>query len=381
MIVAHFIDVGQGNMVLLQLADGTTMLCDCNVTDENATRVLGYLGTVLPRQGIDIFVNSHREADHMRGAKRVHESFPISTIWDSGVTGVTTDSMEYGEYMALRLRVPRCVPVARRTYYDFGTTRVRIMNSKNDDLPDDPNAQSVVIKVENWYGGHIVNSLMLTGDSDTRTWERSIIPFYGEQVTSTVLMGSHHGADDFVREPNGDLYLQNMRAIRPRVTVVSVGDNSYGHPDPFSLLVYNLFSMGADWVIGGPARLKVLRTDLHGTLRLQLHDNGSWVINWYGPSPRAVPDFISALMRLGDGRGRVLPNFAPSLSDILGQIPAPTQPWAAARLFGPPFLSGLLDIAPGATGRPAPLPFALGPGEPSLADILADLLKRPPGLG
>jgi hypothetical protein len=254
------------------------------------------------------------------------------------------------------------------------------MNSKNDDLPDDPNAQSVVLKVENRCGGHIVNSLMLTGDSDTRTWERSIIPFYGEQFTSTVLMGSHHGADDFVREPNGELYLQHMRAIHPRVTVVSVGDSSYGHPDPFSLFVYNLFSAGADWVIGGPAGLKVLRTDLHGTLRLQLYDNGSWVINWYGPSPRAIPDLISALMRLGDARGRALPNFSPSLSAILGQFPSPNPPSAAEHLFGLPLLSGLSDIAPGTTGRLAALPFALGPAEPNLADILANFLKRPPRL-
>jgi beta-lactamase superfamily II metal-dependent hydrolase len=70
-LIAQFIDVGQGNMVLLQLGNVTTMLYDCNVTDENANRVLGYLGAVLPRRGIDFFANSHREADHIaRGQAR-----------------------------------------------------------------------------------------------------------------------------------------------------------------------------------------------------------------------------------------------------------------------------------------------------------------------
>src|SRR3972149_6338711 len=93
--IVHFIDVGQGNMTLLQLADGTIMLYDCNVTEDNAERVLAYLAKVLPRHAIDIFVNSHRDADHMRGIRRIHRVYPVGKVWDSGGTGDTPDSPEY----------------------------------------------------------------------------------------------------------------------------------------------------------------------------------------------------------------------------------------------------------------------------------------------
>ena len=39
----HFVDVGQGNMTLIQLDDGKIFLYDCNVTEENKDAVLGYV--------------------------------------------------------------------------------------------------------------------------------------------------------------------------------------------------------------------------------------------------------------------------------------------------------------------------------------------------
>ena len=123
--VVHIIDVGQGNMILLLLEDGTVVLYDCNVTDANASKVLEYLRKVLPKPSIDIFVNSHRDADHMRGVQRVHTVFPLKKVWDSGVTGGTPDSPEYRQYMQFRRNVGfREVEAMKR--WDFGSTRLRI---------------------------------------------------------------------------------------------------------------------------------------------------------------------------------------------------------------------------------------------------------------
>ena len=38
--VVHFIDVGQGNMSLIECADGSKFVVDCNVTEANRDRVL-----------------------------------------------------------------------------------------------------------------------------------------------------------------------------------------------------------------------------------------------------------------------------------------------------------------------------------------------------
>jgi beta-lactamase superfamily II metal-dependent hydrolase len=36
----HFVDVGQGNMVLISADDGSRFVFDCNITQDNETRVL-----------------------------------------------------------------------------------------------------------------------------------------------------------------------------------------------------------------------------------------------------------------------------------------------------------------------------------------------------
>ena len=63
-LVAHFLDVGCGNMTLLLFPNGITYLYDCNVTDGNEEDVLSYLATAMgSRTSLDVFICSHRDAD------------------------------------------------------------------------------------------------------------------------------------------------------------------------------------------------------------------------------------------------------------------------------------------------------------------------------
>ena len=271
----HFVDVGQGNMTLLRLPNGEVMLYDCNVTDDNARYVLGYLGKYLARgQSIDIFVNSHRDADHMRGVKRIHERFPIQHVWDSGVTGGTPDCTEYKEYMSLRREVGY-TEIEPRKRWSKGAARLRVMNSKNDDLPDNPNAQSIVIKVEHQHAnaGDAFSSTLLTGDTDAITW-KDIQRHYPERdLSCSILLASHHGSLSFFDDPSDDrhYFTNHMQAMSPAITIISVGkDNPHGHPAPKSIELYEKYSQGSK------QGKKIMRTDEHGSLRLELKDEGGW---------------------------------------------------------------------------------------------------------
>ena len=274
--VIHFIDVGQGNMTLLQLDNSKVMLYDCNVTNNNENKVLNYLGTVLGWDTpIDIFVNSHRDADHMRGIKKVHHYFPIQKIWDSGVTGNTTNSAEYLDYMDLRRRVG-FREVERRKRWSFGKTVLRVMNSKNGDIEDDPNAQSIVIKAQhtNKQASNL-SSVLLCGDTDAQTWRYSILNFYEEKDLNTeILLASHHGSNSFFDDPNDDeyYYTDHLEMIKPAMTIISVGKNTHGHPDKKALEFYESYSRGSQ------KGNKIKRTDQHGTIKLMLKDEGGWTL-------------------------------------------------------------------------------------------------------
>ena len=146
MVERHFINVGFGNMTLIKFPNGTTYCYDCNITDENEDDVFAYLKKAMGgRTSIDVFVCSHRDADHMRGIKKLHKKYPISVIRDGGVPGTTTDSTEYREYMDLRRQLAGD-DIKARTHRRVGEAVIHWMNSKDEDFSD-ANDQSIVMKV------------------------------------------------------------------------------------------------------------------------------------------------------------------------------------------------------------------------------------------
>jgi beta-lactamase superfamily II metal-dependent hydrolase len=92
-----------GNMVVILLPTELNYVYDCNITTDNKNTVLGYVKKIIGAKGvIDVFINSHRDADHMRGIKDLHEAHTIKKIWDTGVSGTSTDTQEYKDYMDLK---------------------------------------------------------------------------------------------------------------------------------------------------------------------------------------------------------------------------------------------------------------------------------------
>ena len=216
--IIHFIDVGQGNMVLIETASGRKFVFDCNITDENEEPVLGYVSSQIGKgKQLYAFICSHRDADHIRGVKKLHARFPVREIWDSDYPGTTTDTPEYRAYMDLRRKVGSQIK-KRETYKDYGRTRFNYLSAKDDRLPSNANAQGIIIKVEHRSanGYRSLESAMLTGDSDARTWLHGVMVDYTKtQVSSSILMAAHHGSITFFDDPDDDenYYTAHMQAI------------------------------------------------------------------------------------------------------------------------------------------------------------------------
>ena len=272
----HFIDVGQGNMVLIQCADGTNLVVDCNITGDNQDRVLDYVGKQIGSQGqIGAFICTHRDADHMRGVRDLHQRFPIGEVWDSGYQGTTTDSDEYKAYMQLRRDVGNRV-IKGQTRDDFGRTRLRYLSAQDNRLPKDANDQGLVLKVEERSAdmAQVLASAILPGDSSYAVWKDGIMKDYPNSVSCDILMAAHHGSLTFFDDPGScDNYVAHIQAMKPAMTVISVGkDNGYGHPDPTALALYRKHSTGSN------KGNKVFRTDEQHTMKLVLKDDG-WTLS------------------------------------------------------------------------------------------------------
>jgi beta-lactamase superfamily II metal-dependent hydrolase len=251
-------------MTLIVLPDDSIFMYDCNLTEENSEDVLSYLRKVIGDRGINVFINSHRDADHMRGVTDLHAEHQIEQIWDSGEPGTTTDSPEYEAYMRLRNSVP-CLEIRAREYWTRGEAKLRCMNSKWEDYSD-PNEQSLVFKIE-----YKTSSVMLAGDTNARPWIEKILPYYGDiDLKSSILLASHHGSWAFFEDSEDRIYTQHISKIHPEMTIVSVGPNVNDLPDPKAMELYEKYSTGSD------RGNKIYTTEEKGTIRLTLKEEGGW---------------------------------------------------------------------------------------------------------
>jgi len=269
MISFHFLNIGQGNMAVGIFPDNKVLVYDCNITNENEKYVSNYLAKIMPKTSIDVFVNSHRDADHMRGIKKLNEKYPISALWDSGVSG-NIETPEYKEYMDFRRNIRYLEEVGPNRYWTEYPD-LKIINGKREDL-DDPNSQSIVLHVN--YNG---SSILLAGDTGVSSWRDYIIPELDNQINSLVLFASHHGSHTFFNEDkeNNEDFTQHLALIKPAITIISVGeDNPHDHPHDEALAHYENLCYGAN---NGQ---KIFRTDQHGNMKVELHGLGTGWIYW-----------------------------------------------------------------------------------------------------
>ena len=272
----HFLDVGQGNMALVECANGANFVVDCNITEDNKERLVKYLNDIVGKgSSLNAFICTHRDADHMRGINILHDHFPVKKIWDSGYPGTSNDTPEYRAYMRLRRDVGWRV-IKRRTYLDFGRTRFQFLSARDDRLPREANEQGIVLKVEQRTAdmSGVRSSAILTGDGGAPKWKYGIMEDYSARdVSCSILLAGHHGSITFLDDPadGKNYYTSHVEAMEPAMVVVSVGkDNPYNHPDKKAVELYR------EYATGSQTGKKIFRTDRQGTIKLTLKSGGGW---------------------------------------------------------------------------------------------------------
>jgi len=265
----HFLDVGCGNMTLWSFPDGTTWVCDCNITEDNEDAVMRYLAKAMSgRRTIQAFICSHRDADHMRGIKKLHKAYPLGGIWDNGVEGTTTDSPEYREYMDLRRQLKHG-EIAAGSSNTVGEVLVSWLHSKDDNYSD-ANDQSIVAKID--FKG---SSVLFAGDTSYAPWKDKLVRRHGASLKSNILLAAHHGSITFFDDPSDtqNYYIAHMQKIAPAMTLISVGPNVHGLPDQKTVELYAKHSSGSD------QSNKVFTTEEKGNMKLVLKGGGAWALN------------------------------------------------------------------------------------------------------
>ncbi len=247
-LTLHFIDVGQGDSVLIQSPSGQNVLVDGGRRDDD---VLTYLQSVGVTK-LDLVIASHADADHIGGLEAVVRYYQPPLFLDNGLPH-PTQTYE-GLLRAVRDAGSQLVPPTARRI-GLGDASLQVIPPP-DDPSLDSNNHSVGVVVS--YGEF---DAALTGDAEQAefAWWLRHVPELLKPVE--VYKAAHHGS------ANGDSP-DSVETFSPEAVVISAGlDNSYGHPSAEALALYD--SVGA----------QVYRTDLQGTIIVTAKADGTYQVN------------------------------------------------------------------------------------------------------
>lgn len=202
-----FLDVGQGDAVLLQVPEGA-VLVDQGPPEAKVAQQLRGLGV----RRLAAVVLTHPQRDHIGGAETVIRRLAVDRVLDPRLAA----SGPY-ERAALAAAADRGVDVAETRAGDalrLGRLRLRVLWPDRAGSPtEDPNRLPVVLLAT--YGE--VDAL-LTADAETDVTARLL----SRRVE--ILKVAHHGSAD----PG---LASELRELRPAIAVISCGrGNDYGHP-------------------------------------------------------------------------------------------------------------------------------------------------------
>lgn len=223
-----FVDVGQGDCMHIK-ADGKNILIDGGGSaDYNVGK--NKLKPYLLKNGVanlDAAIATHRHTDHYKGLTELRETLNEFEIYTEMTAG-------------------RKISLSKEVYLET----LWPLSLEEGELQEENKDCSVFMLHYNGY------KTLITGDLDSEG-EAEMLRYYGESdaLKADVLKVGHHGSKTSTSA-------EFLQAASPKVAVIQVGQNNYGHPTAETLQVLE------------ESGCLTLRNDLHGAVGIRFDKDG-----------------------------------------------------------------------------------------------------------
>ena len=211
-LTVKYIDVGQGDAILIKTPNNKAMMIDTGPSESEA-ELLKYLKTEKIKS-VDVLMLSHPHEDHIGNASKIIKTIPVKSIY---MTKFTTTTKVYKEMLQTikDKKIKATLPVAGSSFNLDTGVKVTILGPNNTKYKD-LNNSSIVCKIS--YGS---TSFLFTGDAEDEA-QKEILE-KGYDLKSTVIKIPHHGGDNTT-----DNFI---KVVNPKCAVICVGaNNQYHHP-------------------------------------------------------------------------------------------------------------------------------------------------------
>ena len=288
-----FMDIGQGDSILIEFPDGKNMLIDAG-DKRNASKAVfdKYLkGKDGNKLKLDYCVTTHSDSDHIGMMDYIYQEYDVGKSYRPYVYSTYKDSSVFDSTFNAGINIKASSQIYYKylqgvydegTYWEFFNDDSDFTNSFTDSTGNEysykvdfvmpyvssnlegfsnfktPNDFSAIIMLE--YAGKRV---LFTGDIENETGKNSsenlFVKYYSNNpgvVDCDVLKVAHHGSDSSTSS-------QFLSIVKPEYSVISCGlSNKHRHPVGSTL--NNLIT----------ANSKIYRTDLQGTITLMINASG-----------------------------------------------------------------------------------------------------------
>lgn len=233
LIKIHYIDVGQGDSIFIELPNKKTMLIDAGESSKGkiASSYISNLGYYK----IDYIVGTHPHTDHIGGLAHIINSFDIGNIY---MPKAVSTSKTYENLLNTISQNGLKITTARAGVNIASESNLNINIVAPNREYSDLNNSSAVVKIT--YGNR---KFLFMGDAETKS-ENDII----SDVSADVIKVGHHGSDT----SSGQSFVNK---VNPKYAIIMVGNNNqYNHP--YQIIIDRWINSGA----------KVYRTDINGNI-------------------------------------------------------------------------------------------------------------------
>lgn len=210
LLKVHYLDVGQGDSIFIELPNNETMLIDA-AESYQSENIINYLKN-LNYQKIDYVIGTHPHTDHIGGLKDIINTFEIGKIYMPKVVS-TTKTYESLLMTIKDKNLKINTAKAGTTIIDTDTLIVNIL-APNNSTYTELNNYSVVTKIT--YG---TTKFLFMGDAEKLS-ENEI----KENVSADVIKIGHHGS-------NTSSSIDFIKKVNAKYGIISVGlNNKYNLP-------------------------------------------------------------------------------------------------------------------------------------------------------
>jgi len=235
----HFIDVGQGDSILIEDAGGKNILIDGgDRADQIAAGIINYLKNQKVEK-LDYIISTHPHADHIGGLVDIIDSFEVGTVLDSGKIHT---SKTYENYLIkidqenIDFKTPR-----QGDKIKIGESELIFLHPDHKLENYDLNNSSLVFVLK--FGEQ---NFLFTGDIEEKV-ERELLA-ENTKLKVNLIKVPHHGS----KTSSSVNWIKNLD---PDLAVIQVGTaNQYGHPASDVVELYQKLDA------------RVFRNDLNGNI-------------------------------------------------------------------------------------------------------------------